>query len=74
MTETQYGYQRLLQESDSQDHKTLQLRLGSLAMKKKRKSWGFTDAVKQIWIHANYTYIMDYLLKQFLHAALRNIC
>jgi hypothetical protein len=40
----------------------------------KNKSWWFTDVLKQIWIHGNYMYFMDYLLEQFLHAALRNIC
>jgi len=62
MTETPYGYQRLLQESYSQDHKTLQPRLGSFAIK---KSWGFKDVLKQIRIHANYMYFMDYLLGSF---------
>lgn len=38
------------------------------------RSWGFEDALKQMWIHANYMYFMDYLLEQFLQAALRNIC
>lgn len=39
-TETPYGYQHLLQESDSQDHKTLQLWLGSVAIKKKLRIHG----------------------------------
>jgi hypothetical protein len=40
----------------------------------KKKGWGFTDVLKQIWIQANYMYSMDSLLQQFLQAALRNIC